>query len=829
MIAAAFLAAGGRATSLDGAWQFCELAPGRSPTDASGLDWREARVPGTVATVLGGAMPDLDEREFLYRRRFTWEGGARPLLVFDGLATLAEVWVNGRCLLSTKNMFRRHVADAGEAIRRGENELVLRFRALAPELARKRPRGRWATRLVRHRNLRYFRTSLLGRMAGWGPMLPQVGPWRGVRLMQDQRLRLDEVVLQPSLAGREGKLVVKVQGRLLAGSAPEALHLRVGDRRFRVAVGMAGEEFRAAGEVRIPEVAPWWPHDMGEPHLYPVTLGLECGSDTVDLGSLRLGFRSVERAPGDGFALRVNGRDAFCRGACWMPADPAGLADDAAEIRRVLGLVRDAGMNMVRVSGTTFYESDAFYDACDDLGILVWQDFMFARMDYPEDDPDFAREVALEAGEALARLAHRPSLAVLCGNSEVEQQAAMMGLPASAGRTPLFGEVLAEASHHWCPDVPYVASSPSGGALPFHVDAGVAHYFGVGAYLRPLADARESGVCFAAECLAFSNVPEDEALDELFGEEARVAHSPRYKAGVPRDAGAGWDFADVTDHYLEALFRCSARELRYADSERYFALARVVPGEMMARVIGLWRAKGSLCRGALVWLLRDLEPGAGAGILDRAGRPKAPYWFLKRACAPRAIWFTDEGVNGLRLHARNDRGAELRGVLRVRLLRADGVELAGGTAELRVSPGGGEAFAVDALVGRFTDSSWAYRFGPCPYAIAVAELVDGAGSPMSTAHHLPAGLGHELREDVGLRAAVRGHPSGCRVRIETRELALFVRIAAPGLLPSDNYFHLAPGASRELELPGGAPRPRIRIGALNSRAEATVQIVEEHP
>jgi beta-mannosidase len=149
------------------------------------------------------------------------------------------------------------------------------------------------------------------------------------------------------------------------------------------------------------------------------------------------------------------------------------------------------------------------------------------------------------------------------------------------------------------------------------------------------------------------------------------------------------------------------------------------------------------------------------------------------------------------------------------------MELASGRVDLRVAPHSGEAFAVDALVGRFMDSSSAYRFGPCPHAVALAELTCESGAPPRVAHHLPGGLAHEVREDVGLRAEARARPGGYRLRVETRELALFVRISAAGLLPSDNYFHLAPREAREIDLAGAAAQPRIHVGAVNSRTEAT--------
>jgi len=824
---------------LGGAWEFAELPPGHGfkPGDLTDLLWRPAIVPGTVAgalRALGGldaaASRDLDAREFVYRRKFRHEErGREARLVFDGLATIANVWLNGNLILETRSMFREYSVDVGPYLQE-ENELLLHFRALAGELARKRPRGRWKTRLAAHRNLRHVRTTLLGRMPGWSPLCAPVGPCRGVRLEHLGRLRLSCLRLRPTLEGTCGVLAIGLKGRTLAGDRPAALEVRIGDQLESLPVLVEGsDEFRVESEVRVPEVAEWWTHDLGEPRRYAVSLRFRIGEETTDLGTIKVGFRRIELcggAEGD-FRLRLNGRDIFCRGACWTPTDPIALTDDPAELRRVLVLARDAGMNMLRVNGTMLYETEAFFDACDEIGVLVWQDFMFARMDYPELNDEFAIDVRHESEQVLARIHHHPCLAVLCGNSEVEQQAAMMGLPPDSGRTPLFCALLRDASRLWCPEIPYLSSSPTGGALPFHADSGIAHYFGVGAYLRPLADARECRVRFASECLAFSNVPEDAALEELLGEEPLAVHAPIYKAGVPRDSGAGWDFADVTDHYVEELFGCNVRELRHADSQRYLALARVASGEMMEKVMGLWRAEGSTCSGALVWFLRDLMPGSGWGVLDRAGRPKPAYWFLKRACAPRAIWLADEGLNGLQVHACNDGSAPFVGLVRVRLIRDDGLVIHAAEAEMVLERGSGNAVSVDRLLGRFTDANHAYRFGPCEHAIVVAELVDASGTVVATANYLPTGLRHDVRDDIGLRAVARAVGKGMQeMRIESTGLALFVRITAEGFSPSDNYFHVAPGEHRIVLLrPSGSHQAlHGSVAALNARTSARVGI-----
>ena len=178
------------------------------------------------------------------------------------------------------------------------------------------------------------------------------------------------------------------------------------------------------GTIRVPNPELWWPHTHGEPHLYELHVRAETGE-----AQRRIGFRALTYAADverDGLDLHVNGQAVFVRGAVWTPT-PRG------EERATLERARDGGLNMVRVVGTMVYEDAAFHDACDELGILVWQDLMFANLDYPFDEPAFRALVDEEVRQALASVSGRPSLAVVCGNSEVEQQVAMLGLPPEIG------------------------------------------------------------------------------------------------------------------------------------------------------------------------------------------------------------------------------------------------------------------------------------------------------------------------------------------------------------------------------------------------------------
>ena len=803
---------------LDTGWEMARVAPGVATTPAdlvrASAGWQPAVVPGTVASVTGWETEEAaraDEYDHWYRVTLPHANNSatvngRVLLRFDGLATLAEVWLNEDRILTSDNMFLAHSCDVTHQLRdSSEHVLHIRFAALRPVLRQRRSRGRWPTRLVSEKHLRFVRTTLLGYMPGWYPPVPTVGPWRAVSLAAEAGISLHDVTLRPTLDGRAGVLNVDAVCRLPSGMRLDRAELRLGDSAgVALSISKATvEDVRVDGVLRVSDVVAWWPHTHGEPALHEVTLLLtSSGITTVhELG--RVGFRSLvldRESDGQGFGVRINGSGVFCRGACWSPLDVAAIHAEETRLRRTLMQAREAGFNMLRISGTMAYESDAFYALCDELGILIWQDFMFANFDYPVEAAGFVESCRMEAQQFLQRVGSRCSLAVLCGGSEVQQQGAMMGVPREHWSNVLFDEVLPGLCAEERVDAAYVPSSPSGGALPFHVNAGVGHYYGVGAYKRPLTDVRIADVRFASECLAFSNPPEPVTLERWLGTAARAALDPRYRKSVPRDPGASWDFADVSDHYVSTLFGVDARALRDHDPGGYLDLSRVAVGEAMSAVMTHLRRHDSQARGALVWMLRDPHRAAGWGLIDGDGVPKAAYYFLKRACAPRALWFSDEGVNGLLLHADNERDAPWQGRLEVSLYRADGLRVEHAHKDVEVPAASQRCWNVEALIGHFVDASYAYRFGPAGHRWVTASWrcagADGPG--MTCCHDIQPAL-PVPDEDVQVRPEMRADGVGELVVVCPR-VSGHVAIDLPGASLADNYFRLVPGVAHRVQL-----------------------------
>lgn len=856
--------------SLDAGWEMSSaaspLTPGKSPLAPDTLSraaFIPAQVPGTVASALRerglwrvGAGASFDASEHWFRCRFeAWpaETGEEIVLRFGGIATLSEVWLNGAPILTSDSMFAAHDVDVTPLVR-DHNELVIVCRPLTEALRGKRrsqPVARWRTKVVAEQQLRWFRTTLLGRAPGFAREPEPVGPWRPITLLRRRRMVIEQGAREVSIDGSFGVIRARfrlraldreaqpVWGRLVAGDTAAALTIEESPGAGRSAL-----EYEAHATLRIHHPHPWMPHTHGEPTLYPLRVEVRMNDGSIaSFDCAPVGFRAldagVEVAGDDGLALRINGTPVFCRGVVWTPPDLAALAAPAAVIRERLELLRDAGVNLIRLAGTTIYEDETFHRLCDELGLLVWQDMMFANMDYPYADPGFRDAIRTEAESELLRLARHPSLAVICGNSEIEQQAGMLGLSSEIGRGEWFGRDLPRIASRCCPGVPYVPSAPCGGDAPFGTREGIANYFGVGAYLRPLEDARRAEVRFASECLAFSHVPEPEAVDKMaFAIPGGISPvHPAWKRGVPRDSGASWDFEDVRDHYLKLLYGVDAAALRATDVARYWELSRMVPGEVMAEVFGEWRRPASPCAGGIVLWAADLEPGAGWGILDHQGFPKSSYWFLRRALAPRAVWTTDEGLNGIDVHVANDAPERLEARLRVALYRSG--EQCVGQAERTVSIAAGSAvtLGVEKILGRFADAAYAYRFGPPGHDVVVCSLHQGAEDfPFAQCFRMPAGrpAARVAMGDLNLCGHARMLPGGAiEVLLSSRRFAWGVRAALPGYLAEDAYFGLEPGVERRIvltrlganrEQPGTLKSSTVTVTAVNAEGRLAIPV-----
>jgi beta-mannosidase len=267
-------------------------------------------VPGTVASAARAAggidlehVPDYDATDWWYRCTFDRpfetagidrDGGGRTVLCFDGLATLADVWLNDVSILSSSNMFVAHEVDVTNMLA-ATNELVIRFHSLRAALDQRRPRPRWRTRLVEHQQLRWHRTTLLGRMPGWSPPVRAVGPWREVRLERRERIEIVRGDVVPIVTSRGPTVDVDLTLRIL-GSEVTGASVRIGDWSESLSIETVADTIRLRGRLDVPEAGLWWPHTHGDQPMYPARVVVQTGDDGVELDYSSIALIMVARA-----------------------------------------------------------------------------------------------------------------------------------------------------------------------------------------------------------------------------------------------------------------------------------------------------------------------------------------------------------------------------------------------------------------------------------------------------------------------------------------------------------------------------------------------------
>ncbi|UJW74971.1 glycoside hydrolase family 2 protein [Rhizobium sp. SL42] len=757
-----------------------------------------ARIPAPVPGTVAGALADaglfdpehphpLHDKDAWYFRSLEGERAGPALLRFEGLATIAEVYLNGQLRLSSESMFEAN--DLAIEIT-GRDDLAICFRALTPHLEKRGPRARWRPQMMDHQGLRLTRTTVLGHMPGWCPEIHPVGPFRPISLIRAGQNRISDLRIDAD-RDDEGNGLLTANFRLEGHADNVAIECCA--QRLELTLSADGG---VTAELRIPNVEAWWPRTHGHPALHDLRLIIDGSPHSLGL----VGFRRIEidrGADGKGFGIKVNGQPVFCRGSVWTNADILRLPGTAEAYAPWLVKVAEANMNMIRIGGTMTYESQDFFRLCDQLGIMVWQDLMFANYDYPAADERFAAHVSREVTELLAGLQGHPSLAVVCGGSEIFQQGAMLGLPERIWSGDLFNETLAHLTATLRPDAAYVANSPCGGAMPFSPNEGITHYYGVGAYQKPLEDARRAEVRFAAECLAFAHVPQQRTLDTHLP--VAPVHDPRWKARVPRDRGASWDFEDIRDHYLQDLYGFDPARLRREDGGRYLNFSRAVTAEVVTETYAEWRRTTSSCRGALTWTFQDLSAGPGWGLIDSTGERKSVWYALKRAFRPLQVMLTDEGTNGLDVHVINETAEDEPVTLELVCLRDGRQTVISGKRELTLAARSNQRIPATDLFGAFFDTSYAFRFGPPSHDVSVARLRAADGTLLAEAFHFPLGRAAALH-DANFDHKLVQENGAWLLELSSSTLAQSLHLDMEHHCAEDDWFHLAPGLTRRLKL-----------------------------
>ncbi|MFN8634307.1 MAG: glycoside hydrolase family 2 protein [Chloroflexota bacterium] len=833
-------------------WRLHDFAPGdgihagaRSEAYADD-DWLPIQVPGDVHKTLieAGRIPDpyydqneaacawMEEREWWYRVRFV--APAEPLadderlmLVFHGLDTYATVYLNGQELGKHRNMFRPAQFDVGSTLRLGlTNVLVVCFdRPL--DHAPKEQYSAWG----RNPERAPMRKAQFGYGWDWGPRLPTIGIWRPVELRREKRAALvgthaATVELAPDHSW--ALVAVRVEAERFAETA--ALRARIslapapGPDGVRPNVapivaerplggdGVAldgsdeagarrlldGTEFFGVAEPRL-----WWTHDLGEPARYELTVTLLDGDTELDRRAELVGIRTLvlDQSPDTDepgtrfFRFVLNGVPVFAKGANWIPCDSFVGAIPEERYTRLLEAARDANMTMLRIWGGGIYEHDRFYDECDRLGILVWQDFMFACATYPEEDPDFNAEVEAEARYQVRRLRSHPSLALWCGNNENQWIHEMRNW--DRPEVPPYGalfyhEILPRVCAELDGRTPYWPGSPYGGDDYNSMDDGDRHNWDVwhGQYPRHFGE--EPRREFTPESVTYLRYAEDrcrfqsefgmhaapvlETLKRAIPEAERYHHSPAldwHNKDTPKDKG---------DMLMQSTTGVPSDLAEYVD------FSQLAQAEGLKFGIEHFRRRTPHCSGALVWQLNDCWPVLSWSVLDYYSFGKAGYFYLRRVFSPVLASFKSGDDGGVELWVTNDTDRAVEETATVKMGQFDGVPLWGEPVPIRVPA------HTSQRVGRWDAER--LEAGPERYLV-----VRSSADRFPTNRHFFAPIKDLKRTAAAPEMTVTAHGDGelqVTLQAPPNSYLLLVHLLVPDEATrfSDNYLDLEPGEIR---------------------------------
>ncbi len=645
-----------------------------------------AQVPGCVHTDLLGAglVPDpyLDENELSlnwighqrwhYRTSFDWAPGGHDQheLVFEGLDTVATVLLNGTEIARTYNQHRTYRVPVGPVLRPGSNDLEVVFDS-AWDYARARRDEHGDLPNAYPAPFNFVRKMACNFGWDWGPTLVTAGIWKPVTLQSWSTARLSRVrpVVTVNDAGGQVEVLVDLD-RATDGAV--TVSAAIDDVRMQIEVP-AGES-TVSMTLDVPDVALWWPHDMGSQPLYQLRVELRDSAEgLLDEVGHRIGFRTItvdtsDDATGSAFTFVVNGRPIFVRGANWIPDDcfPTRITRD--RLRSRIEQATDANLNLLRVWGGGLYESDDFYQLCDERGVLVWQDFLFACAAYPEEEP-LRSEVIAEARDNVARLMPHPSLAIWNGCNEniwgyqdwdwkelIGDRTWGMGY-----YTDLLPKIVAEID----PGRFYYPGSPYSGTpdiYPNADDHGLRHIWDV--WNDTDYSAYSSHVPrFVAE-FGYQAPPSTATLRRSISERPLTPESP----GMMHHQKA-------IDGNLKLRRGAAAHLPTTSDFDDWLYLMYVQQAEAIRFGIEHFRSYRGRCMGTVVWQLNDCWPVTSWAAVDGDGRKKLLWYALRDACAPHLLTIQPRD-GALQVFGVNDGTASWRGDLTIQRIRFDGTVLA---------------------------------------------------------------------------------------------------------------------------------------------------------
>jgi beta-mannosidase len=634
----------------------------------------------------------------------------------------------------------------------------------------------------------------------WSPRLLTCGIWQGVTLCTHQSLTIRDVFLVSDLRDGYAQVRIQVEVENLTDDPQQADFeaCLADDHTYatRLEASLVPGWNRVDTAIPVEDPHLWWPNGSGDPYLYDFSLTVSDGEEQRDQWHCRYGIRQVELVQepcSDGsqsFYFVVNGQRVFSKGANWAPADCFPTRPGYDGYRALVKAAADAHFNMFRVNGVGLYEKDSFYDCCDELGVMVWQDFTYSCGHYPDDDGEFMREAEREAELVVRRLRNHPSLVLWCGNNENDElhySAQQAGDVDHFYGRDIYHRVLPRVCGCLDPTRPYWPSSSYGGEDPN----------------SPRLGDRHSGVSFAPGADGYRGYANDDAkfVSEFYAMSAGLRQS--LERFIPADemspASPAWEFHNnlfergMMATILRRYFGLEASDIALDDHLLYTQIAQ---GEVLKFALEHYRRRKYDCGGALFWSYNDCwGTTTGWTIIDYYLNLKPSYYYVRRAMQPVLVSFREE-AGGLAIWLTSDTRQEIEGHLDYGLMTLGGEEITHESKPVMV-PADGSLKIAECQ-------------GPADLAFPSSECfwwarLRVAGHMVGENRHFLAPLEELVIPESRIRHRLETVDGRGLLRVQADSYAWVVRIAAPtGVALEDNYFDVFPGDEKLVAVEGPA-------------------------
>jgi beta-mannosidase len=794
--------------------------------------WIEAKVPGSVYSDLLSASkiedPYYRENEesvyklscfdYEYNREFTVTKSILEYdflkLRFEGLDTITEISVNGKKIAETENMHRSYEFDVKGILTEGVNTVHILFKSPVNYLEeRKKIKPIWSN--FSDTSFAYLRKAHYMFGWDWGPTLPDMGIWRSIYIEGFNKQRIDEVYITQKHESGCVNLDLRIKLDLDDGMDYD-LSLTVssptGDK-FQKSVTMYKREEHVLMEITDPLL--WWPNGYGEQYLYKVDIVLSKEETKLDSNSLRIGLRTVtinqkDDEWGRSFAYEINGIEIFAKGANFVPMDNLLARCSRERTEKLIKSCTEANFNSIRVWGGAYYPEDYFFDLCDEYGLIVWQDLMFACGVY-DFFGKFKEEVIAEVVCNMKRIRHHASLGLWCGNNEMEQGWSEWEMNESEERKQYYIEqfevVLPQVAMETDPNTFYWLASPSSfGAFdrPNDQNYGDMHDWSVWHFREPFTEYRKRFPRFMSE-FGLQSFPCRKTIESFTLPEDRNIFSCIMEKHQKSGTGN-----EKIMYYISQYFR-------FPDSfNSLLYISQLVQAEGIRYGVEHWRRNRGRCMGAVYWQLNDCWPVASWASIDSFGRWKALHYAAKRFYSPILASACEEGTS-VSLHVTNDTLNKVNGFMKWRLVDAitENVIMKNEREDVIEPLTSDEIEKLD--FSKVLDTDEKRRNSYLEFKLTEEDSILSSGIVL----FVPAKHFSFKNPELGIN--IKEEPDRFVISLTSKKLAKYIELdlkITDGVL-SDNYFDMSGGETREIYLNKDSITRKITLQEL--RMELTVR------